>query len=239
MRSNNQIKGIFFDAGDTLFQAKAPIGLYYSQIAAKYGIEIDAKHLDQRFKTAFQHAPPLAFPSVEDDELACLEFEWWRRLVRFVFEDIDFPQFDLFFEAVYAFFESPDAWRLFPETKTVLASLQEAGFTLGIISNFDSRLIAICEHLDIRDYFTCIVFSSRENAAKPDPGIFKQTLRQTGLSPAESLHVGDSLENDVKGAKRAGMMPLLLDRLGVHPKTDNTIAIRDLHGISSFLQSKK
>ena len=239
MRANSQIKGIFFDAGDTLFQAKAPIGFYYSQIAAKYGVTIDPKYLDQRFKAAFQNAPPLAFPSVEDDKLPCLEFEWWRRLVRSVFEDIDFPQFDPFFEAVYAFFESPAAWRLFPETKTVLASLQKAGFTLGVISNFDSRLIAVCEHLGIQDYFACIVFSSRENSAKPDPGIFKHALRKTGLTPAESLHIGDSLENDVEGAHRAGMRPLLLDRLGVYPKTDNSIAIRDLHGISSFLQSKK
>jgi len=232
------IKGIFFDAGDTLFEAKAPIGTYYSRFAARHGLDIGAETLGPRFKEAFQKAPPLAFPDASENALPGLEYQWWRRLVGHVFSGIDFPHFDLFFDELYAFFESESAWQLFPETKSVLAALKKSGFTLGIISNFDSRLVTICRHLGIHDFFDVIVFSSQSAVAKPAPGIFKHSLKKTGLSPSESVHVGDHFENDVTGPQAVGIKALFLNRKGLNGTYKAHRSIRNLHGIHAFLKKR-
>ncbi len=96
---SKMVKGIFFDAGDTLFEAAKPIGQFYSQTAEKYGVKVNTAFLDQRFKVAFKEAPPLSFPGVTQKELESLEYHWWKNIVSRVFDGIDFPAFDPFFEA--------------------------------------------------------------------------------------------------------------------------------------------
>ena len=58
------------------------------------------------------------------------------------------------------------------------------------------------------------VTSAETGSRKPDPGIFGAALELAGCDPAEALHVGDTAEEDVAGAKAAGIRPLLIDRDG-------------------------
>lgn len=41
---------------------------------------------------------------------------------------------------------------------------------------------------------------------KPDPRIFARACELTGIPPEESIHVGDSLASDVRGALDAGLL---------------------------------
>ena len=231
MRPGTPIKGVFFDAGDTLFTAREPIGQTYSRFAARYGVTADADVLEERFRSAFKAAPPLAFPGAPPAALPALERAWWRARVASVFEDIPFPRFSPFFDALYRYFASAAAWRCYPETKAVLRRLREAGYLLGVVSNFDSRLFSICADLGIRDDFQVMRVSSREGAAKPDPGIFEQALRQAGMRPSEAIYVGDSPTSDAEGAGTVGMHPLLLDRNGALGEWKGVPRIQDLNGI--------
>ena len=43
---------------------------------------------------------------------------------------------------------------------------------------------------------------------KPDPEIFKYTLQNLGVKSYETIHVGDSLQQDIQGAKNVGMKAL-------------------------------
>ncbi len=235
MKQKSPLKGIFFDAGDTLFEAKEPIGFYYSQIAERYGVQIKVETLDQRFKNAFKKAPPLAFPAADKETLPRLEYEWWHTLVREVFLEIDFPRFDAFFETLYGFFASEAPWRCFPETPSVLASLKKSGFTLGIISNFDSRLIPICRHLGIYDFFDSIVFSSQSPVAKPQAEIFETSLKILRLLPSEALYVGDQYQNDVVGPESVGMRALLIERGARTLKNEKAECIQDLRAIETLI----
>ncbi len=207
------IKGIFFDAGDTLFEPRETIGATYCRVAEKYGVHCDVAWLNGRFLLAFEDSPPLAFPKVSARERQSREYRWWHRLVQIAFEGLSFPAFDPFFEELYRYFGSASAWVLFPETKAVLSRLKDAGYYLGMISNFDSRLPAICRHLGIADYFNEVTYSSLEGYAKPAPEIFASALKAANLRPAASMHLGDKLENDVQGARQVGMTPILVDRV--------------------------
>jgi FMN phosphatase YigB (HAD superfamily) len=46
---------------------------------------------------------------------------------------------------------------------------------------------------------------------KPDLRIFLTAAKMLGLEPRSILHVGDNIENDVRGAQRAGMKTLLFE----------------------------
>ena len=69
-------------------------------------------------------------------------------------------------------------------------------------------------------------------ASKPDPAIFEYALELAGCSAARALHVGDSLEEDVNGARAAGIEAVWLNRAGA-PATDGvpTIATLDELGL--------
>jgi putative hydrolase of the HAD superfamily len=230
-----RIKGIFFDAGDTLFEVKGGVGMIYSRFAEKYQVKVDPARLDASFKEVFKKNPPLAFPGSDASQIKNLERGWWSDLVRSVFNDVSFPEFDSFFNDVYAFFEGSDAWSLFPETKEVLNRLQREGYQIGIISNFDSRIEAICESLGIRPFFTTMTLSSRSGAAKPSPEIFKLALKEAGLSPAESIYIGDSPQHDIEGARIIGMAPLLIDRTERYAKEAHLPRITDLRDLFHYL----
>jgi putative hydrolase of the HAD superfamily len=59
-----------------------------------------------------------------------------------------------------------------------------------------------------------VVSSAEAGALKPDPAIFALALDLAGCEPEEALHVGDTVEEDVEGARAAGVRALLVDREG-------------------------
>ena len=110
---------------------------------------------------------------------------------------------------------------LYDDTVPTLQHLRDAGFKLAIVSNWDTPLDPLTERLGIAHYFDIIVAShdARVLSAKPDPHIFNYTLAAVGVSAAEAVHVGDTYEADIVGARDVGIRPILIDR-------DNTQAGR-------------
>ncbi len=94
----------------------------------------------------------------------------------------------------------------------MLAAIKKKGKKLGIISNWDSRLFKLCEGLEFGKYFDFVLASAVFGAAKPSPRIFEEALKKAGVLPHEAVHIGDSLEDDIHGAKRIGIEAVLIDR---------------------------
>ena len=105
---------------------------------------------------------------------------------------------------------------LYDDTVPTLAYLRDAGFKLAIVSNWDTPLDPLTERLGIADYFDTITAShdARVRSAKPDPHIFNYTLAKIGVSASETVHVGDTYEADIIGARNVGIRPILIDRDG-------------------------
>ncbi|HPS42496.1 MAG TPA: HAD-IA family hydrolase [Anaerolineaceae bacterium] len=93
-----------------------------------------------------------------------------------------------------------------PEIPEVLQRLKKQGFRLGCISNTQSvtQVPATLTRYGIRDYFETIVLSSRYGRRKPDPSIFYQAAQQIGLPTSACVYVGDKINRDILGARRAG-----------------------------------
>ncbi len=65
--------------------------------------------------------------------------------------------------------------------------------------------------------------SAIEEVGKPNPEIFHRACRRLEVEPAESLHVGDSVSEDLEGARAAGLAALLLDRRDAYPEIADRI----------------
>lgn len=208
-----RIKAIFFDAAGTLIQPARRVGETYALFANQYGMEISPADISERFRTCFDSAPPLAFPGAAAAEIEHLERAWWKELVRRVFEPCGtFEAFDDYFIELFSYFARAEAWNLYSEVPDVLCSLKKRDLVLGVISNFDSRLIGILKGLGVAHCFEHIFLSSRIGHAKPAQEIFLTALERHKLKAAEALHVGDSESNDFQGALHAGLRSVLIDR---------------------------
>ena len=209
------IKAIFFDAAGTLIKPCRSVGESYAVFARKYDIEVSAAEIAERFRLCFRAAPPLAFPGAPAEDIADLERDWWKDLVRRIFEPWDSClAFDDFFAELFTYFAEPQAWKLYPEVTETLLALESRGLILDVISNFDSRLKGILAGLGVAHRFEHIIVSSRAGYAKPAPEIFHRALEYHGLKTGDALHVGDSERSDFRGANDAGLMGVLLERNG-------------------------
>ena len=80
-------------------------------------------------------------------------------------------------------------------------------YSLALVSNFDHGPTArnILERDGAASYFDPIVISDEHGWRKPHANIFIDTLDTLGVTPEDALYVGDSVADDVVGAKGAGL----------------------------------
>ena len=111
----------------------------------------------------------------------------------------------------------------YPEVAGVLRDLRIRGHALVVVSNWDCSLPGWLEGAGLRDLLDDVVSSAAVGAAKPDPAIFAAALERAGTRPEDAVHVGDSLEKDVAGARAAGIRPVLVCRDGGPPSVVEAI----------------
>ncbi len=102
----------------------------------------------------------------------------------------------------------------YPETIDTLKTLKARGFLIGVISNAPPLSPATIAQMRIADYIDAWTFSYELGIEKPDPRIFHAALAKLGVTADEALMVGDSLDNDVLGARAAGIDAIQIVREG-------------------------
>jgi putative hydrolase of the HAD superfamily len=228
---------IFFDAANTLLYPFPSVGDIYAEVAERYGVTTTGAIVQRAFRQAWarvqtraQH-DPVRYGVGEPDGR-----RFWSTLVHETFARIALPEdFDAFFDGLYWLFGRPTVWRLFPECREVLQTLRQQGYVLGVISNWDIRLLDILQGLDLMPYFQHVSISAVVGWEKPHAEIFRHATAAIAVAPRHALHIGDSLQADVQGAQRAGLQPLWLQRDGATP-ADYPI-IHDLHGVLAWLEA--
>ena len=102
----------------------------------------------------------------------------------------------------------------YPDAEPALRGLRERGMRLLAVSNWDCSLSAVLERCGLGELLDGVVTSAEAGASKPDPAIFRAALERAGSEPDQALHVGDTPEEDLAGARAAGIRALLIDRSG-------------------------
>ncbi|HWB60625.1 MAG TPA: HAD-IA family hydrolase [Chthoniobacteraceae bacterium] len=208
-----KIQAVTFDVGGTLIQPWPSVGHVYAEVAGRHGLKnLSPEQLNARFKNAWRARPGFAHSR-----------NAWEELVKEVFGASTPPGF---FSELYERFAEPDAWHIFDDVIPALDALASREIKLAVISNWDERLRPLLRALRLDRYFEAFAISIEVGFPKPSPVIFEHAATKLGLPPASILHVGDSLEMDVEGAKAAGFQALQIHR---HAKVSG-------HGMDSLGQ---
>ncbi|PFT22780.1 HAD family hydrolase [Bacillus thuringiensis] len=126
-------------------------------------------------------------------------------------------------------------WNLFEDVLYTLQTLQQRGYSLGIISNGDyEQQIEKLTALNIPQYFQYIFTSSEIGISKPDPKIFQRTVLQSNLEMKDCYYIGDRLETDAISSTAAGMQGIWLNRDNLQLKCD-VPTIYSLHEVLTII----
>jgi len=204
------VRAVLFDAAGTLIHLPRGVGFHYAEVAERHGVSYSLEAFDRAFALAWRAMPrriSTGSRRLDDDR------GWWRQLVDRTLDTMEVPPFGraAYFNDLYTEFTRPGVWELYPEVPSVLETLGSR-FSLGIISNFDSRLRTILEQFGLLSRFEPIVLSSEVGIDKPDGAIFITAVERLGLKPAEVCYVGDDPKVDWEGAEKVGMHVFRLDR---------------------------
>ena len=203
---NQHKKAVFFDFGGTLMDYESDRKAHTEMMKTfrkRYGVKERVEELTDelnRFIGTLNRNPSGA--------KLILGREIIRRSFEHVMQQLGLPSSEeeyLWFHQVYLD-KHHTHLRLYPEAEGVLRVLREKGLHIGLISDIDHEfMIDTLTRFGIIEYFDALTSSEEAGTWKPDPYIFQLALSKAGCAGPESIHIGDNLERDIKGAKSMGM----------------------------------
>ncbi|MEJ5292850.1 MAG: HAD-IA family hydrolase [Candidatus Methanosuratincola sp.] len=115
--------------------------------------------------------------------------------------------FDLYFECCEIYdLTKLELIRPYDGVETMLATLKIMGVKTALVTNARrANAVIRLERAGLREYFDVLVTADDTESVKPDPRHLEVALNLLGVRAEEALFVGDSIQRDVKAAKRIGM----------------------------------
>ncbi|MBI4864248.1 MAG: HAD family hydrolase [Candidatus Riflebacteria bacterium] len=110
-------------------------------------------------------------------------------------------------------------------------------YKLGIVANAQKLFtMKELEELRLVEAFEAITLSSNTGFRKPSSKIFEVCLQDLEVSPEEAIFVGDSIEEDIVGAKSVGMKTLLISSTAQTGPVEPDGRIKRINEVSRFLE---
>ena len=219
------IRAVCFDATGTLIEVAESVGTVYSRAALAEGVKLAAWRLDDAFARVLRQPPSLAAVSTTGASRAereAAETAWWTERVRQTFQatdsTVEFRDPRAFARALFETYRRPEAWRLRPGARELLAALRADGFALGLASNFDHRLLEIIEALALIDFFSAVEIPSLHGRAKPERAVFEALAGALGARLEELAYVGDDAPEVLDAIGRLGLRVFEVRKLAALPE---------------------
>ena len=209
------ITAVTFDLWQTLLldnrdlgQARALIRLEGAQNAiASFGESYDLEHIREAYRACYRECRRIR------EEFLDVSF---REQVEIFINNIDnrlVERLDeeTILEVVRTYADSFWVHPPVPHTdaQAVLRDVKDMGLGIGLISNTGmtpgETFRQYMDQQGLLKYFDVLTFSDEVKISKPAEGIFHMTLSSLGATPAQTVHVGDHVKNDVVGANRCGL----------------------------------
>lgn len=208
MTQTLQDRWIVFDAVGTLIDPCPSVGAAYQSVGARFGCLDPVESVARRFRTAFRASESRGSLATTER----IEEQRWREIVCEVLPGVTDPE--ACFRELWDHFARPDSWKSFPDVDESLRTLRQAGYRLGIASNFDRRLNALCDHLPALQCLECRMISTEIGFRKPAAEFYAAVIARCGGVAGQIQMVGDDFEHDVQGPAAAGMRSWHLQRSG-------------------------
>jgi putative hydrolase of the HAD superfamily len=220
------LRAVLFDVDFTLCRPGPELSAEsYARIAERHGVTLDVSRYEEAREAAalnLKRHPEL----LHDDTI-------WHRFTEEIFLGMGGPE-DIASECATEIeqgWEVSENFELFEDALPVLDELRAAQLRIGLVSNGIRDLSEFVAHhrLDV----DAVVDSRTHGRVKPHPTIFQAALDRLGVGAADAVMVGDSLEEDVEGARALGMRAILIDREERHPDVQERLT--DLYGLPAAL----
>ncbi|MFL5928884.1 MAG: HAD family hydrolase [Gaiellaceae bacterium] len=200
------LKAVIFDVDFTLARPGPDLGPEgYRRLGERYGLTLDpARYEDARraaLTTLKRH------PELDHDE------EIWVLFTQRIIEGMGGVG-DTYRAAV----EMEGAWthahhfELYDDALPTLEALRARGLKIGLLSNSARDLDAFVAHHGLT--VDAVLTSRSHGKTKPHETIFLRMLELLEVAAEEAAMVGDTIEDDIDGARSVGMHALLVDREG-------------------------
>ena len=220
------LRAVLFDVDFTLVRPGPELGPDgYVRAGARHGLALDPSRYEEARDGALVELK--SHPELEhDDEIW---FAFTERIVRGMGGDE--PAAHACAVEITRGWERHENFELYEDTLPVLDELRRFGLKLGLVSNSARDVHAFAQHhaLDI----DAGISSFFHGKTKPHASIFRAVLDLLDVAPDEATMVGDTVGDDVEGARAIGMPAILLDRLGRH--TGFEPRIEDLYALPAAL----
>jgi putative hydrolase of the HAD superfamily len=193
------VRAVFLDALGTLVELEPP----WLSLRDRVPAEVSDERLAAALRAEMAYYREHAHEGRDEDSLADLR----ERCATLVSRELGIPiTADELVSAI--------RFSAYPDVVPALDALRGRGLRLIAVSNWDFSLARVLARCGLKGMLDGTVTSAEAGARKPDPAIFAVALELAQCRPDEALHVGDTPEEDVAGARAAGIRPLLIDRDG-------------------------
>ena len=220
------LRAVLFDVDFTIAKPGPDLGPEgYQRLGERFGLELEP----ERYADARAHAVTTLerHPELDHDEQVWVLFT--EQIIRGMGGNSD-RAYECAVEMTRAW-EHAHNFQIFEDVLPALAELREHRLKLGLVSNTGRDLDEFIRHHDLD--VDAAVSSGAHGKTKPHPTIFLAALESLEVEPPAAAMVGDSIEDDVEGAKAVGMRGLLLDRENRYPEV--TEKLTDLRALSAAL----
>jgi putative hydrolase of the HAD superfamily len=224
-------RAVFFDVDFTLIYPGPTFrGEGYARSCASHGIIVDA----DRFSEAVRSASAI----LDDQQQHVYDAEIFVRYTKHIIEQMGGtgPSVDACAREIYSEWAACQHFFLYDDVAPALHELAGLGLTLGLISNSHRCLVSFQQHFELDGLIAAAVSSAEHGYLKPHPSIFEAAMKAAGVEAEESVMVGDSLGQDIKGAQGAGMRAVLVHRADTPVDAPPDVpVIRDLSELRGLL----
>lgn len=214
---HNRFKLVTFDVTDTLLEYRMDPGSQYAEAGCMFGVHCEPAQLSANVKKQMKTMSKL-YPNFGKTHNMPWQ-NWWRTVVFNSFKDcsngsqIDEQSLHNIADQLITKYEDASVWKVADGSRNLLNCLQQNNICLGIISNFDTRLLNILKNMHLHHEFQFIITSYRVNCEKPDEKIFAKALEESRvplIKPQDALHIGNTPLKDYVGARNAGWKAILM-----------------------------
>jgi 2-haloalkanoic acid dehalogenase type II len=221
------IRAVLLDMLGTLVELRDPVPRLRAELERRTGVDVGLAAAARGFGAEIAYYLDHHMDGRDRESLEELRDRCAERMAEALGVD------DLSREDVRAAMMDSLEFAPFPDVEPTLSTLKGRGLELVIASNWDCSLPEWVRRAGLGGLVDGAASSAVVGAAKPAPDVFREALRLAGADPGDALHVGDSLDGDVRGAQAAGLRAVLLQRRGEPP--EGVEAIRSLAELPSVL----
>ena len=107
--------------------------------------------------------------------------------------------------------------RLRDGARETFAELRRRRVKLGLITVCSEDVPGVWPETELAGLFDAETFSSECGLVKPEPEIYLRTAEALGVEPDECFFIGDGANDELAGAERVGMTPVLFVPPGREP----------------------